>query len=243
MTLVKLIVLLLFILGTIIGIMNLKKDTKTPGGSGFQEIVKEASYLHRYQSYDKSPYTRHLSRVAEIAKKYWDFYGEDPKLHEALWMAAWFHDTLEPLLKEVVGVDEVKMPTKSNPFYIYEDTIDWDDDEQDVTTYEEVPYEDLVYNEEKEDYEDIGKSGRKIERIWIDDLFETGTIDHQSFGLLKCFLGKNGLSLKDFLIRKDIVVVIDGDEYCIFGQMVNAGLINMDNIEDVYGCTGGWWIK
>lgn len=95
MTLVKLIVLLLFILGTIIGIMNLKKDTKTPGGSGFQEIVKEASYLHRYQSYDKSPYTRHLSRVAEIAKKYWDFYGEDPKLHEALWMAAWFHDTLE----------------------------------------------------------------------------------------------------------------------------------------------------
>ncbi len=95
MTLVKLIVLLLFILGIIIGIMNLKKNTKTPGGSGFEEIVREASYLHRYQSYDKSPYTRHLSRVAEIAKKYWKFYGEDPKLHEALWMAAWFHDTLE----------------------------------------------------------------------------------------------------------------------------------------------------
>ena len=139
------------------------------------------------------------------------------------------------------------MPTKSNPFYIYEDTIDWNDDEQDVTTYEEVPYADLVYNEGRKDgediYKDVGKSGRKIERLWLDDLFETGSIDHQSVGLLSGFLGKNGLTLKDFLVRKDIVVVIDGDEYCIFGQMVNAGLINMDNIEDVYGRTGGWWRK
>lgn len=173
--------------------------------------------------------------------------GDCYRLKDYIKAEQWFHDTLEPLLKELVGVDEVKMPTKSNPFYIYEDTIDWDDDEQDVTTYEEVPYADLVYNEERKDgddiYKDVGKSGRKIERIWIGDLFETGTIDHESVGLLSGFLVKNGLSLKDFLIRKDIVVVIDGDEYCIFGQMVNAGLINMDNIEDVYGRTGGWWIK
>ena len=95
MLLVKAIVGLLIVLGILIILMNFRKNTKTPGGSGFDEIVREASYLHRYQSYDKSPYTRHLSRVAEIAKKYWDFYGEDHKLHEALWMAAWFHDTLE----------------------------------------------------------------------------------------------------------------------------------------------------
>ena len=150
----------------------------------------------------------------------------------------WFHDTLEPLLKEVVGVDEVKMPTKSNPFYIYEDTIDWDDDEQDVTTYEQVPYVDLIYNEERKDgddiYKDVGKSGRKIERLWIDDLFEIGSIDHQSVGLLECFLEKNGLSLKDFLVRKDIVVIIDGDEYQIFNNMADCGLIDIDNIEVQY---------
>lgn len=93
--LVKVIVGILVVLGILIILMNFKKNTKTPGGSGFDEIVKEASYLHRYQSYDKSPYTKHLSRVAEIARKYWDFYGNEPKLHEALWMAAWFHDTLE----------------------------------------------------------------------------------------------------------------------------------------------------
>ena len=95
MLLVKIIVGILVVLGILIILMNFKKNTKTPGGSGFDEIVREASYLHRYQSYDKSPYTKHLSRVAEIARKYWDFYGNEPKLHEALWMAAWFHDTLE----------------------------------------------------------------------------------------------------------------------------------------------------
>lgn len=95
MLLVKTIVGLLIVLGILIILMNFRKNKKTPGGSGFDEIVKEASYLHRYQSYDKSPYTKHLSRVAEIARKYWDFYGNEPKLHEALWMAAWFHDTLE----------------------------------------------------------------------------------------------------------------------------------------------------
>ena len=95
MLLVKVIVGILVVLGILIILMNFKKNTKTPGGSGFDEIVREASFLHRYQSYDKSPYTKHLSRVAEIARKYWDFYGNEPKLHEALWMAAWFHDTLE----------------------------------------------------------------------------------------------------------------------------------------------------
>lgn len=95
MLLVKVIVGILVVLGILIILMNFKKNTKTPGGSGFDEIVREASYLHRYQSYDKSLYTKHLSRVAEIARKYWDFYGNEPKLHEALWMAAWFHDTLE----------------------------------------------------------------------------------------------------------------------------------------------------
>ena len=150
----------------------------------------------------------------------------------------WFHDTLEPLLKEVVGVDEVKMPTESNPFYIYEDTIDWDNDKQDVTTYEQVPYADLVYNEGRKDgediYKDVGKSGRKIERIWIDNLFKTGIIDHQSAGLLEYFLEKNGISLKDFLVRKDIVVIIDGDEYQIFNNMADCGLIDVDNIEVQY---------
>ena len=95
MLLVKVIVGILVVLGILIILMNFKKNTKTPGGSGFDEIVREASFLHIYQSYDKSPYTKHLSRVAEIARKYWDFYGNEPKLHEALWMAAWFHDTLE----------------------------------------------------------------------------------------------------------------------------------------------------
>ena len=94
-TIVSVVVVLLMILGIIILLMRLSKDVKMSPDANLQRIASEASYLHRYQTYDKHPYSYHLQKVAEIAKKYWDFYGDDPKLHEALWMAAWFHDTIE----------------------------------------------------------------------------------------------------------------------------------------------------
>ena len=91
---IKLLIVTLFILGFLLLIMSFGKNIKKTS-NGFSEIESEASYLHRFQTYDGHPYSRHLSRVAEIAKEYWGFYGDDPKLHEALWMAAWFHDTIE----------------------------------------------------------------------------------------------------------------------------------------------------
>lgn len=93
MTIVKVIVILLIIIGFII--MFMKHDERSAPRDAFGQIAHDAAYLHRYQSYDHYPYSYHLSKVAEIAKKYWSFYGDEPKLHEALWMAAWFHDTIE----------------------------------------------------------------------------------------------------------------------------------------------------
>ena len=142
-----------------------------------------------------------------------------------------FEEVFEPLLKKLVGVDEVEMPMEDKSFNVYSDTIT-DDEYQDYKTYEEVPYKDLVYDENCD--KEICKSGRKQERIWL-DVPEFGGVDHQSASLLQGFLKKYGITLEEFLIRKDIVVVTDGDEYCIFGTMLDSGLVDKDAIQVIYG--------
>lgn len=151
-----------------------------------------------------------------------------------------FYEVFEPLLKKLVGVDEVKLYWDSENFHVYSDSVT-DDLEQDYTTYEEVPYEDLIHNEnwnkeghEDEDYyEEICRSGRKQEEIWL-EVPKFGSIDHQSVGLFQRFLEKYNITLEDYLIRKDIIVIIDGDEYYLFDTMVNAGIVDKDAIEVKY---------
>lgn len=46
-----------------------------------------------------------------------------------------------------------------------------------------------------------------------------GYIDHQSLGLLDRLLKEEGVSIEEFIFNKKYIVVIDGDEYCIFNQM------------------------
>lgn len=58
-----------------------------------------------------------------------------------------------------------------------------------------------------------------------------GGIDHQSFGLLDSLL-KRGVSLKDFLSRKEYIVVIDGDEYCDFEKYIASGVIDKNIIRE-----------
>jgi len=59
-----------------------------------------------------------------------------------------------------------------------------------------------------------------------------GYIDHQSLGLLDRFLAKEEIDLKEFLLNKKYVVVIDGDEYCTFESLVSSGLVDKNNIVD-----------
>ena len=157
-----------------------------------------------------------------------------------------FHEVFEPLLKKLVGVDKVELHWDSENFHVYSDSVT-DDLEQDYTTYEEVPYEDLIHNEnwnkeghEDEDYyEEICRSGRKQEEIWL-EVPKFGSIDHQSVGLFQRFLEKYNITLEEYLIRKDIVVIIDGDERCIFNTMLGSGIINKDAIEVKYPKDGSY---
>lgn len=154
-----------------------------------------------------------------------------------------FMYTFEPILKKLAGVDEVEMPMKSEFFRVYSDTVT-DDIEQDYETYEEVPYEDLVYDETKEYgcYNEVCKSGRKQTGIYL-EVPVFGSVDHQSMGLLQRFLRKYGITIEEYLIRKDIVVVVDGDETCIFGTMMDAGLVDKDAIQVLYSVSHSYGEK
>lgn len=151
-----------------------------------------------------------------------------------------FYEVFEPLLKKLAGVDEVKLHYSTKNFHVYSDSIT-DDLEQDYTTYEGVPYDDLIYNknwnkeghEDEDYYEEICKSGRKQEEIWL-EVPEFGSVDHQSMGLFQKFLDKYNITLEDYLIRKDIIVIIDGDEYCLFDTMVDAGIVDKNAIQVKY---------
>lgn len=58
-----------------------------------------------------------------------------------------------------------------------------------------------------------------------------GVDDWQLFG----WLHKHNISLKEFLTNKKYVVIQDGDEYCIWKDLINCGLIDkkvIENMED-----------
>ncbi len=53
--------------------------------------------------------------------------------------------------------------------------------------------------------------------------------------ILTPFLEETGVSLKEFLTNKKYVVIVDGDEYCIWNSLKKSGLVNMDEIEKEFG--------
>ena len=69
-------------------------------------------------------------------------------------------------------------------------------------------------------------------RRWSDDGEHSyGYVDED---ILTPFLNDEGISLREFLTNKKYVIIVDGDEYCIWDSMKNAGIINMDEIEKEY---------
>lgn len=143
-----------------------------------------------------------------------------------------FNEIFVPLLKRLVGVDDVTYRTTGRQFIVYSgESADY------FETAEEVPYTNLIYvnKDERDDsliqnmYKPVDKDGREIEEAWY-DINDYGSIDHQSSNLLQSFLKKYNMSLEYYLVRKDIVVVVDGDEYCIFDNLIGSGLVNRGSI-------------
>lgn len=156
-----------------------------------------------------------------------------------------FNETFVPLLIRLTGCDEVEYGKEHcATFAIYSDVGgDYLDE------VEEVDYQDLVLAGVDDDiskddkifgvYKNVAENGRPIEEVYF-DVPSYGTIDHQSSGLLKRFLADNNLSLEDYLVRKDVAVVIDGDEYCELEKLINCGMIDKDSIALI--CRDRGWL-
>lgn len=67
--------------------------------------------------------------------------------------------------------------------------------------------------------------------------YEVGSVDED---ILTGFLEKENISIAEFLKNKRYIVIVDGDEYCIYKDMKHCGLINKDEIEKEY--TPGDWM-
>lgn len=57
---------------------------------------------------------------------------------------------------------------------------------------------------------------------------------HVDEDILTPFLEKYEIPLKEFLTNKKYVVIVDGDEYCIWEEMKESGLVNEEEIEEEY---------
>lgn len=64
-----------------------------------------------------------------------------------------------------------------------------------------------------------------------DDKTSYGSVDED---ILSPFLKAENVSLREFLTNKKYVVIVDGDEYCIWKDLKRSGLVNENEIEKEY---------
>ena len=186
--------------------------------------------------FGRSPFNVLVTFRDKLAYAVAEYCGNNYSIKSYLESEKIFDEMFRPLLIRLIGCDEIEWDRwDDTSFEIY---VGGGDNLDEV---EEVPYDKLIYvdKNEREDlskddlvrgmYKNVDIDGRPIEEAWF-DVPKFGEIDHQSVGLLKRFLKDNNLSLEDYLVRKDVVVIIDGDEYCELKNLINCGLIKEDSI-------------
>lgn len=196
-----------------------------------KEIVKIYPFDN---DFGRSPFTVLTTFSDKLAYAVAEYCGDNYRMESYLQAEKTFDEIFVPLLVRLIGCDEVKWDKwDDRHFAIYSGSGEYFDE------VEEVDYPDLViagYEDDipKDDkifgvYKNVAENGRPIEEAYF-DVPDYGSIDHQSSGLLRRFLADNNLSLEDYLVRKDVYVVIDGDEYCELGKLIDCGMIDKDSI-------------
>lgn len=189
--------------------------------------------------FGRSPFSVLSSFRDKLAYAVAEYCGDNYRIESYLQAEKTFDEIFVPLLIRLIGCDEVEYcKTIPTSFAIYSDVGG-----EYLGEVEEVDYPDLVVAGYKDDvpkddkifgvYKNVAENGRPIEEAYF-DVPDYGSIDHQSKGLLTGFLKSNNLSLEDYLTRKDIVVIITGDEYSTFSNMILCGLIDVNNIVTQY---------
>lgn len=199
----------------------------------YEEIVKIDPWDNNY---GRSPFTILSSFSDKLSYAIAEYCGENYRIASYVKAENVFDEVFKPLLIKLIGCDDVEWDKWDDKhFIIYSNSGEYFDEAEEVD-YSELLLigSDEINSIKKEDricdvYKNVSKDGRKIEEAWF-EVPDFGSIDHQSSGLLDGFLRSNIITLEDYLVRKDIVVVIDGDEYCELDNLIGCGLIKEDSI-------------
>lgn len=157
-----------------------------------------------------------------------NMYIDDPEWEE-------IYDSFRDICKELIpGFEDFYLYTKEEDIYL--------DDKGNEILRKNLRYDHYDNEHGRSVYTYIDEYGNRKYAIYDKENYmeqpEIGSIDHQSAGLLKSFLKNKGISLKEFLTNKKYVIIVDGDEYCLWDQYKRAGFINMDNIIEEYEGSG-----
>ena len=198
-----------------------------------EDIVKIDPWDNEF---GRSPFNVLVTFIDKLAYAIAEYCGNNYSIESYIKGEKTFDEMFRPLLIRLIGCDDVEWDRwDDRPFEIYVGSGD------NLDEVEQVPYNKLIYvdKDERKDlseddlvrgmYKNVDIDGRPIEEAWF-DIPKFGSIDHASSGLLKRFLKDNNLSLEDYLVRKDVVVVITGDEFSTLSDMFECGLINKDSI-------------
>lgn len=198
-----------------------------------EEIVKIDPWDNEF---GRSPFNVLVTFEDKLAYAIAEYCGNNYSIKSYLESEKVFDEMFRPLLIRLIGCDDIEWDKwDDRPFKIY---VGGGDNLDEV---EQVPYNKLIYvdKDERKDlseddlvrgmYKKVDIDGRPIEEAWF-DIPKFGEIDHQSVGRLRGFLEENNLSLEDYLVRKDIITIITGDEFSTFTDMITCGLIDVNNI-------------
>lgn len=203
-----------------------------------KEIVKIDPWDNEF---GRSPFNVLVTFIDKLAYAVAEYCGNNYSMKSYTEAENTFDEVFRELLERLIGCDEIEWDKWDDRHFI----VYSNDKAEYFHEFEQVPYEKTIYvnNPEREGldeddlirghYKKVDVDGKPIEDAWF-DVPNFGEIDHQSMGLLKRFLKDNNLSLEDYLVRKDIITVITGDEFSTFTDMVTCGLIDVNNIVTQY---------
>ena len=148
------------------------------------------------------------------------YYGTDEKFQE-----------ISDICKKYTGHGLVT-PTRREWFKYYTTGLKNGDEIPDDHILEQ--YIDVFYDKKKEEWYRKDKAGNKIYDIESDlaDVVYYGDVDHQSSGMLDAFLNEHNITLEQLLVDPKYVIIVDGDEYCTWEKMFEAGICLRENFED-----------
>ena len=97
-----------------------------------------------------------------------------------------------------------------------------------------TPYVDVFYDKQKEEWYRKDENENRIYDIESDlaNVIYYGNVDHQSNDMLDNFLDEHKITLEQLLADPKYVIIVDGDEYCAWEKMFEAGICLRENFID-----------